>query len=92
MNSSTVETQIPSATGASVNDEVLSVDLTDGRTISVPVAWYPRLSHATPDERDDWKLIGSGRGIHWLAREKVFYTDILIKFVGRESNLVQTLV
>ena len=65
MNSSTVETHVPSATGAQVNDDTLSVDLSDGRTISVPLAWYPRLSHGTSDERDHWRLIGNGRGIHW---------------------------
>jgi hypothetical protein len=43
----------------------LSVELTDGRTISVPIAWYPRLSHATQEERGDWRVIGNGVGIHW---------------------------
>ena len=65
MNSSTVETQVPFATDVQVNDDTLSVDLSDGRTISVPLAWYPRLSHGTPDERAHWRLIGKGRGIHW---------------------------
>lgn len=65
MNSSTVETQVPSAKSAQVNDDTLSVELSDGRTISVPVAWYPRLSHGTSKERDHWRLIGNGRGIHW---------------------------
>ncbi|GAI55260.1 unnamed protein product, partial [marine sediment metagenome] len=48
-----------------ITEDTLSVDLSDGRTISVPVAWYPRLMHATPDERKNWKLIGKGHGIHW---------------------------
>ena len=41
------------------------VDLTDGRTVSVPVAWYPRLMLGTPQERSYWRLIGKGEGIHW---------------------------
>ena len=65
MNSSTIESQVPTATTAQVNDDTLTVELSDGRTISVPVAWYPRLSHGTSEERDHWRLIGNGRGLHW---------------------------
>jgi len=43
----------------------LSVDLVDGRTITVPLSWYPRLSSATPAQRANWELAGSGSGIHW---------------------------
>jgi hypothetical protein len=52
---------------AAVSQDTLSVELTDGRTIAAPLAWYPRLAHATAEERNDWRLIGSGRGIHWPA-------------------------
>ena len=45
--------------------DTLRVDLLDGRTISVPLAWYPRLLHATPQQRAKWKLAGGGYGIHW---------------------------
>ena len=45
--------------------DALSVDLVDGRTVSVPLAWYPRLLHATPAERKNWRLVGKGEGIHW---------------------------
>ena len=48
-----------------VTNDTLSVDLGDGRTISVPLAWFPRLVHATPEERNNWSLIGKGEGIHW---------------------------
>jgi Protein of unknown function (DUF2442) len=65
MSSSLVETQLPSAVVVAVNDIALSVDLSDGRTISVPLAWYPRLSHGTSEERNKWRLIAGGRGIHW---------------------------
>lgn len=45
--------------------EPLIVDLTDGRTITVPLVWFPRLAHGTPAERANWRLIGAGVGIHW---------------------------
>ncbi len=47
------------------SEDSLVVDLMDGRTISVPLAWYPRLLAATPEERSNWKLAGAGFGIHW---------------------------
>ena len=53
------------ATGVAVSDEALVVELEDGRTLSVPLAWYPRLAHGTPAERGHWRLIGRGHGIHW---------------------------
>ena len=46
-------------------DDSLFVDLLDGRTIAAPLAWYPRLFHATDNERNNWRLIGRGEGIHW---------------------------
>ena len=46
-------------------DDSLSVDIQDGRTIIVPLAWYPRLLHATPQQRANWKIAGGGYGIHW---------------------------
>ena len=48
-----------------VTDDALAVDLNDGRTISVPLAWYPRLLNGTSAERNNWRLIGGGEGIHW---------------------------
>jgi len=65
MTSSTVETKIPTATHIEVSEDTLSARLSDGRTISVPVGWYPRLSHATAEEQSRWRLIGDGRGVHW---------------------------
>ena len=65
MNSSSVETRVGTAARVLISDDTLSVELTDGRTISVPVAWYPRLSHGTSRQRNHWRLIGGGRGIHW---------------------------
>jgi len=52
-------------TAVRVTNDALTVDLSDGRTISVPLAWYPRLMHGTSAERKNWRLIGKGQGIHW---------------------------
>jgi len=48
-----------------VSDDELTVLLADGRRISVPLAWYPRLLNATPDQRRNFELLGDGHGIHW---------------------------
>lgn len=48
-----------------VTEDTLTVDLADGRTVSAPVAWYPRLAHGTQAEREKWRLIGRGAGVHW---------------------------
>ena len=70
MSSLAVENQAPLATQVKVTRATLSVEIADGRTISAPLAWYPRLSHATADERNSWRLIGGGRGIHWPALDE----------------------
>lgn len=62
---SQTEIAIPNAQQVSVSDEALTVELEDGRTLSAPLGWYPRLAHATPAERQRWRLIGQGTGIHW---------------------------
>ena len=51
--------------GVSFDADRLIVDLMDGRTIAVPLAWYPRLERATPEQRTDWEVAGAGYGIHW---------------------------
>jgi len=48
-----------------ITEDLLMVDLMDGRTISVPTAWYPRLLQATPEQRQNWQIAGGGFGIHW---------------------------
>jgi hypothetical protein len=65
MSTSTVEIEIPFAQYVKVTKDSLEVDLSDGRTICVPLAWYPRLVHGTPTERTKWRLIGRGTGVHW---------------------------
>ena len=48
-----------------VDEDVLSVSLADGRTITVPLAWYPKLLHASAEQRANWQVCGGGFGIHW---------------------------
>jgi hypothetical protein len=60
-------------------DDVLSVDLFDGRTISVPLAWYPRLANATPEERANWRVCGGGYGIHWPDLDEDLSTQGLLR-------------
>jgi len=60
-----VEIEIPAIINLEISEDTLSLDLSDGRTISVPLGWYPRLEHASPQERSNWRLIGNGAGIHW---------------------------
>lgn len=65
MSTSVVNRVNPLAQHVTVTEDTLSVDLGDGRSISVPTAWFPRLIHATPEEKRNWRLIGKGEGIHW---------------------------
>jgi len=65
MTTLAIETRSATATNVMVTEESLTVELEDARTISVPLEWYPRLLHGTPEERNNWRLIGKGEGIHW---------------------------
>jgi hypothetical protein len=65
MSISANEIEVPNAESVKITEDTLSVDLSDGRTISVPLAWFPRLLQSTPEERNNWRLIGKGHGIHW---------------------------
>ncbi len=67
-----------------VTDDTLTVDLVDGRTVSVPLAWYPRLAHATPAERGHWRVIGDGEGVHWSTLDEDISLDGLL--AGRASG------
>ena len=60
-------------------EDILSVDLADGRTISVPLAWYPRLLHASTDQRNNWELCGGGFGIHWPDIDEDLSTEGLLR-------------
>jgi len=65
MNSLAVEIQEPRAHGVRVDEEALTVDLVDGRTLIVPLVWFPRLWHGTPKERSNFEVFGDGAFIHW---------------------------
>lgn len=67
-----------------VTEDTLRVELSDRRTISVPLAWYPRLVHAAQEERDAWELIGEGQGIRWAALDEDLSVEGLI--AGRPSG------
>lgn len=62
-----------------IDGERLSVDLMDGRTISVPIAWYPRLLNATPEQRSLWAIAGGGYGIHWPEIDEDLSTEGLLR-------------
>src|SRR5882724_10676615 len=63
----------------SITDDSLVVDLKDGRTISVPLVWYPRILHATPDQRANWQVAGGGFGIHWPDIDEDLSTEGLLR-------------
>ena len=62
----------------SISEDTLTADLSDGRTISVPLNWYPRLLNGTPKERAHWQLIGKGEGIHWPDLDEDISVENLI--------------
>src|SRR5437868_8184379 len=87
MCSSTAQGRTALATRVEVSEGTLSVELADGRTIAVPLAWYPRLAHATAEERGTWRLIGGGRGIHWPAiDEDISVANLLAGQPSAESQ------
>jgi hypothetical protein len=70
-----------------ITDDTLSVDLADGRTIAVPLAWYPRLHHGTAPERANWRFTGMGEGIHWEELdEDVSIENLLLGNASTESQ------
>jgi hypothetical protein len=84
MSISEVKIELPTALDIRVTRDTLSVDLSDGRTISVPLEWFPRLVHATPEERDNWRMIGKGQGIHWADIDEDISVEGLL--AGRTSG------
>jgi len=84
MNSSMIKTGYVSARHVIVTDDTLTVDLTDGRSVSVPLAWYPRLLHSAQEERRNWRLIGGGEGICWPDIDEDISVDNLL--TGRRSG------
>ena len=78
MNVSTLKVSVPEAMTIAVTDDTLTAELSDGRTVSVPLSWYPRLIHATPEERQNWRLIGAGEGVHWPALDEDISVEMLL--------------
>lgn len=88
MSISATDISIPTAEHVTVTEDTLSVDLSDGRTIAVPLAWFPRLLHATQKERTNWRLIGKGHGIHWTELDEDISVEGLL--AGKPSGESQT--
>jgi hypothetical protein len=87
MSFSTVEKQVTAA-NVRVDDDTLTVELSDGRVLSVPIEWYPRLSHGSASERNNWRLIGAGHGIHWPKLDEDISVEGLL--AGKASGESQT--
>jgi hypothetical protein len=88
MPTSVIEMHISYAERATVTEDALTVELSDGRTLSVPLAWFPRLLHATSEERNHWRLIGKGEGIHWEDIDEDISIENLL--AGKPSGESQT--
>jgi len=84
MTTLAIETRSATATNVMVTEESLTVELEDARTISVPLEWYPRLLHGTPEERNNWRLIGKGEGIHWSDLDEDISVENLV--LGKPSG------
>ena len=84
---STVRMELSGAVDITVTEDTLTADLTDGRTIAVPLLWHPRLVHATPDERNNWELHGNSEFIHWPdLDEDISIEGMLAGWPSRESQ------
>ncbi len=71
-------------------EDSMGVDLMDGRTIIVPLAWYPRLLDATPEKRENWKLSGAGYGLYWPDIDEDLSTEGLLRGAPSAAELVPT--
>ena len=88
MSSSAVEIRQARAQAVNVTEDALTVDLADGRTITVPLAWYPRLLQASPAERGNWRFVGDRQGIHWADLDEDISVENLLS--GKPSGESQT--
>ena len=82
--SAVVTLTLPRIVSVTVTDDTLSVDLEDGRTIAVPIGWYPRLAHGTPAERANFQISGAGYGIHWPELDEDIGIEGLL--LGKQST------
>lgn len=82
--SAVVTLALPRAVNVIVTDDTLSVDLEDGRTISIPIVWYPRLAHGTPEESANFQISSAGYGIHWPDLDEDIGVEGLL--LGKKST------
>jgi hypothetical protein len=83
MTTLVLETE-PAAIHVTITEDKLTVDLADGRSLVVPLAWYPRLVHGSPTERQHWQLLGDGYAIEWLDLDEHIGVEGLL--AGRRSG------
>lgn len=87
MTTLTIDIRLSKVENIEITDDELIVALQDGRTVSMPLAWYPRLLHGTAEERQSWRLIGGGEGIHWESLdEDISVEHILAGIPSNESQ------
>lgn len=84
MSSSNTDLRVSRISDVRVTKDTLSVELEDGRTISIPLGWYPRLHFGSSEERLNWHLIGAGEGVRWPALDEDVSVEDLI--LGRRSG------
>ena len=87
MSTSSVATETAVAKNVRVTDRELVVELRDGRVVSVPLAWYPRLAEGSPRERRRWELLGPGIGIHWPDLDEDISIDGLLQGLPSGESL-----
>ena len=87
MTTSSVATETAAAKNVRVTDRELVVELRDGRVVSVPLAWYPRLAEGSPRERRRWELLGPGIGVHWPDLDEDISIDGLLQGLPSGESL-----
>ena len=84
MNTLVLDAEAVLAQSVAVTDDSIVVELSDGRTLTVPLVWYPRLQQGTPEERNNFRLIGHGDGVHWADLDEDISVAGLV--AGRPSG------
>jgi hypothetical protein len=86
MRTSATGSSVPEAASVTITRDSLTVNLGDGRTITVPFAWFPRLLHGSPPERKKWKIISRGKGIHWEELDEDISVEGLLAGRGSQES------
>jgi hypothetical protein len=87
MSTSTIDSTATAA-NVRVDADAVTLELADGRVVSAPIAWYPRLSHASAAEKANWRLIAGGRGVHWADIDEDISVENIL--AGKPSGESQT--